>query len=249
MRGEEKRGAIAMVRDITDQERLEATRRDYVANISHELRTPLASMRGIAEGLRDGLVEEPDRQRYYELIVGEVQRLTRLVNDLLELSSLQARSQVFETEKVLCADTLYELADRTTGLAQEKGLILHVQADDSLPPVSANEDRLQQVLTILLDNAIKYTPAGGSITLGAEQKAQGVRFFVRDTGIGMDEYNMRHAFERFYQADPSHGAKGSGLGLSIAHEILAKMNVKIRVTSTPGVGSEFYFDLPIYHKA
>ena len=249
VRGEGGRGAIAMIRDITEQERLECTRRDYVANISHELRTPLASMRGIAEGLRDGLVEEKDRQRYYDMIVGEVQRLTRLVNDLLELSSLQSSASAFEMEKVDCAETLSELLDRTEGLAREKQLTLQLQLDDALPMVLTNEDRLQQVLTILLDNAVKYTPAGGTITLGAENRENGVRFFVRDTGIGMDEYNMRHAFERFYQADPSHGAKGSGLGLSIAQEILGKMNMKMSVASKVGQGSEFDFVVPVYKKA
>jgi len=249
VRAESGRGAIAMIRDITEQERLECTRRDYVANISHELRTPLASMRGIAEGLRDGLVEEKDRQRYYEMIVAEVQRLTRLVNDLLELSSLQARAAAFEMEKVDCAETMYELMDRTEGLAREKGLTLQLQLDDALPCVLTNEDRLQQVLTILLDNAIKYTPQGGSVTLGAQLQDGGVRFYVQDTGVGMDAYNIRHAFERFYQADPSHGAKGSGLGLSIAHEILQKMDVKISVASEVAKGSTFSFVVPRYQKA
>lgn len=242
----ERRGAIAMIRDITEQERLEITRRDYVANISHELRTPLASMRGIAEGLRDGLVEESEKQRYYDMIVAEVRRLTRLVNDLLELSRLQAASSAFEMERVDPVETLYELHDRTQGLAKEKGLELKLYLPKENCDVYTNEDRLQQVLTILLDNAIKYTPAGGSITLGAENAPQGMRFFVRDTGIGMSEENVRHAFERFYQADPSHGAKGSGLGLSIAREILQKMKVKISVVSAPGWGSEFHFVLPEY---
>ena len=241
------RGAIAMIRDITEQERLESTRRDYVANISHELRTPLASMRGIAEGIRDGLVEESEKQRYYDMIVTEVRRLTRLVNDLLELSSLQAAASAFEMERVDPVETLYELLDRTEGLAKEKGLELKLYLPHENRDVLTNEDRLQQVLTILLDNAIKYTKAG-SITLGAENSPEGMRFFVRDTGVGMNEYAIRHAFERFYQADPSHGAKGSGLGLSIAKEILQKMDVKIRVVSAPGWGSEFHFTVPLYQK-
>lgn len=243
----ETRGAIAMIRDITEQERLESTRRDYVANISHELRTPLASMRGIAEGLRDGLVEEGEKQRYYDMIVTEVRRLTRLVNDLLELSSLQAASSAFEMERVDPLETLYELLDRNEGLAKEKGLELKLYLPHENHDVLTNEDRLHQVLTILLDNAIKYTKQG-SITLGAENSPAGMRFFVRDTGVGMNEHTVRHAFERFYQADPSHGAKGSGLGLSIAKEILQKMQVKISVVSAPGWGSEFHFTIPYYAK-
>ena len=247
-REEGKRGAIAMIRDITEQERLETTRRDYVANISHELRTPLASMRGIAEGLRDGLVEEENKQRYYDMIVTEVHRLSRLVNDLLELSHLQASASAFEMEKVDPAETLYELMDRTGRLAKEKGLDLKLCLPEKEEAVRTNEDRLQQVMTILLDNAIKYTAPGGNVTLGARNTPGGVRFFVKDTGIGMEEHTVLHAFERFYQADPSHGAKGSGLGLSIAKEILQKMNIKIRVESEPGKGSEFYFTVPVWEK-
>ena len=107
--------------------------------------------------------------------------------------------------------------------------------------MQTNEDRLQQVLTIFLDNAIKFTPAGGEVTLGALRQASYVRVFVRDTGIGMDEYTARHAFDRFHQADPSHGSKGSGLGLAIAHEIMQRLGGRITVRSKEGEGSEFSF--------
>ena len=119
-----------------------------------------------------------------------------------------------------------------------------------LPDIITNEDRLSEVLTILLDNAHKYTPAGGKITLGAQVVTSdgletGIRFFVRDTGIGIDEEAQRHIFDRFHQADKSHASKGSGLGLSIAREILQKMNVSIELKSAPGEGSEFSFVLPV----
>ena len=245
VRQEQRRGAIAMILDITEAERLDRTRRDYVANISHELRTPLASMRGIAEALRDGLVtDEAERHRYDEMIVSEIQRLSRLVNDLLELSSLQSNPAAFETEQIDPVESLYELYDRTKRLAESKGVRLTLTVPEyDVAPVITNEDRLQQVLTILLDNAIKFTPAGGQITLGLEATNRGARFFVRDTGVGMDAETRRHCFDRFHQGDKSHRASGSGLGLAIAREIMTRLGARLTVRSELGEGSEFSFTL------
>ena len=240
------RGQVALIRDITEQERLERTRHDYVANISHELRTPLASIRGLAEALRDGVVtEEKDKARYYSIIVNEANRLSRLVNDLLELSSLQSNPAAFEMERVDPNELIYDLHDRNGSLFREKGLAFERELpQEPLPDIISNEDRLSQVLTILLDNARKYTPEGGSVTLGAWETPEGVRFFVRDTGIGMDEETQRLAFERFHQADKGRSDQGSGLGLSIAREVLQKLNVPIALVSAPGQGSEFSFIIP-----
>ena len=237
------RGTVALIRDITEQEHLERTRHDYVANISHELRTPLASIRGLGEGLRDGLVtDEKDRQRYYNIIVEEVTRLSRLVNDLLELSSLQSNPAAFEMERVDPNELIYDLHDRNSSLFAEKQItFVRDLPEDPLPDIRSNEDRLAQVLTIFLDNARKFTPEGGAVTLGAEKTNAGTRFFVRDTGIGMDEETQRLAFDRFHQAERSHSGKGSGLGLSIAKEVLQKMGVEIQLESALGKGSEFSF--------
>ena len=239
----QSRGTVALIRDITEQERLERTRHDYVANISHELRTPLASIRGLGEGLRDGLVTEAeDRKRYYNIIVQEVTRLSRLVNDMLELSSLQSNPAAFEMEKVDPNELIYDLHDRNGSLFAEKGLdFIRSLPEEPLPDILSNEDRLSQVLTIFLDNARKYTPEGGSVTLGAEQAGDGIHFFVRHAGIGMDEETQRLAFERFHQAERGRSDKGSGLGLSIAREVLQKMGVEIALQSAPGQGSEFSF--------
>ena len=240
------RGMVALIRDITEQERLERTRYDYVANISHELRTPLASIRGLGEGLRDGLVsEEGDRQRYYSIIVDEATRLSRLVDDLLELSSLQSNPAAFEMERIDPNELIYELHDRNSSLFEQKGIrFLRSLPDAPLPDIWSNEDRLSQTLTIFLDNARKYTPSGGEVILGAQAASGGTRFFVRDTGIGMDEETQRLAFDRFHQAERGRSDKGSGLGLSIAKEILEKMGLSIQLTSTPGQGSEFSFIVP-----
>ena len=245
-------GAIACIRDITEGERLSRTRYDYVANISHELRTPLANMRGLAEGLRDGLVtDEQERMRYYGIIVDEVRRLSRLVNDLLELSGLQSNPAAFEMEKVEPTEIMWELFDLNKKSFAEKRQTLSLEVpEEELPSIITNEDRLTEVLTIFLDNARKYTPEGGKIVLGAELSetdgiVTGVRFFVRDNGIGMDEESSRLVFERFHQADKSHAGQGSGLGLSIAREILLKLNVQIQLKTKPGEGSEFSFVLPV----
>ena len=244
--------AVALIRDITEQERLEMTRHDYVANISHELRTPLASIKGIAEGIRDGMVtSQEDMNRCVGIIVDEATRLSRLVNDLLELSGLQSNPAAFDMEEVDPVELVLELSDRNQSLYREAGITLSCSlpsdADGNiapLPMIVSNEDRLSEVLTIFIDNARKYTPAGGSVTLGAELTGDGVRFFVADNGIGMDEETQRLAFDRFHQAEKSHSGKGSGLGLAIAKEIMDKMDIPIRLKSEPGKGSEFSFTVP-----
>ena len=249
---EERSGVMAVIRDVTEVERLERTRFEYVANISHELRTPLANMRGISEGLRDGLVtDEQERMRYYGIIVEEVRRLSRLVNDLLELSGLQSNPAAFEMEPVEPTELMYELYDlNRQSFAERRQTLTLALPETDLPKIITNEDRLSEVLTIFLDNARKYTPEGGLITLGAEVVLEdaletGIRFYVRDNGIGIDEEAQKHIFDRFHQADKSHASKGSGLGLSIAREILLKMNVTIQLKSKPGEGSEFSFILPV----
>ena len=239
-------GALAVLRDVTEHERLERTRREYVANISHELRTPLSSMRGITEGLRDGLVtSEEERHRYYEMILSEVLRLSRLVNDLLELSHLQSSTAAFATEETDALEMAYEVHDRAKTLADKKGVRLTLDVPDSLPEVVTNEDRIQQVLTILLDNAIKFTPAGGQVTLSVQQEARFLRFAVKDTGVGMDDYTLEHAFDRFHQADHSHNSQGSGLGLAIAQEIMQRLGSRITARSKENEGSEFSFMLRV----
>ncbi len=250
-----KRAAAVMIRDITEEERLERTRHDYVANISHELRTPLASIKGIAEGIRDGMVtEKEDMDRCIGIIVDESTRLSRLVNDLLELSGLQSNPSAFEYETVDPTELVLDLHDRNRSLFEQAELTytFDLPSDEdgspaALPPIVSNEDRLAEVLTIFLDNARKYTPAGGHVVIGASEAEGGVRFFVSDDGIGMDEETCALAFDRFHQAEKSHSGKGSGLGLAIAREIMNKLGVPIILKSSPGRGSEFSFVIPFSH--
>ena len=138
-------------------------------------------------------------------------------------------------------EVLYELHGRMQPLTMKKGIELVLNAEDDLPTVITNEDRLLQILTVFLDNAVKFTPAGGTVKLAAAREGRYVRVSVHDTGVGMDAYTVRHAFDRFHQADPSHGADGSGLGLAIAREIAQRLNLHILVHSEVGHGSDFSF--------
>ena len=158
---------------------------------------------------------------------------------------MQSNPAAFEEETVDPNELIYDLHDRNDSLFIQKGLAFSRSLpQDPLPNIRSNEDRLSQALTIFLDNARKYTPTGGAVTIGAEKTPQGVRFFVRDTGIGMDDETKELAFERFHQAERGRSDKGSGLGLAIAREVLQKMGIVIQVKSQLGKGSEFSFTIP-----
>lgn len=235
-------GAVGLFSDITQMERLERTRREYVSNVSHELRTPLTAMRALVEPLKDGMVtSEADRMRYYDIILREVMRLSRLINDQLELSRLQSGTLAIQKSRMTLDDLVYDVCDRYDGIAKEHGLELKVLTDFSeCPPVYANADRVEQMLIILLDNAIKYTEQG-SVSVLATWDDEKVVLSVRDTGEGIADEDLPYVFDRFYKVDKAHSGKGSGLGLSIAKELLKRMNEEIWVTSEKGVGSEFSF--------
>ena len=237
-------GAVGLFSDITQQERLEKTRRDYVSNVSHELRTPLTAMRALIEPLKEGMVtDEADRQRYYDIILREILRLSRLINDQLELSRLQSGTLAIEKSVMALDDVVYDVCDRYSTIAAEHGLELKVGTDFSqCPPVYANADRVEQMLIILVDNAIKYTEEG-SVTVTADWDDARVVVHVKDTGIGIEENDLPYVFDRFYKVDKAHSGKGSGLGLSIAKELLKRMDEDIWVTSEKGQGTEFSFTI------
>lgn len=237
-------GAVGLFSDITQMERLEKTRRDYVSNVSHELRTPLTAMRALIEPLKEGMVtEEADRQRYYDIILREIMRLSRLINDQLELSRLQSGTLSIQKSVMALDDVVYDVCDRYSTIAAEHGLELKVGTDfTQCPPVYANADRVEQMLIILVDNAIKYTEQG-SVTVWADWDDERVVVHVKDTGIGIEENDLPYVFDRFYKVDKAHSGKGSGLGLSIAKELLKRMDEEIWVTSEKGEGTEFSFTI------
>ena len=239
-------GCVGIVSDVTSAERLEQTRRDYVANVSHELRTPLTAMRALIEPLRDGLVKtEEQRQQIYDVVLRETMRLSRLVNDMLELSRLQSGTASL-SRSVFAPLPLFNLIHETySAYAEDYQQTFVYDVPEDLPSVWGNPDRTQQVLIVLLDNAFKYTPEGGVVTLSACAEGDVVRVRVRDTGVGIPAADLPHVFDRFYKVDKSHHSKGTGLGLAIAYEIMKHLGEEMSVTSEPGRGSCFTFTLHI----
>ena len=239
-------GCVGIVSDVTSAERLEQTRRDYVANVSHELRTPLTAMRALIEPLRDGLVKtEEQRQQIYDVVLRETMRLSRLVNDMLELSRLQSGTASL-SRSVFAPLPLFNLIHETySAYAEDYQQTFVYDVPEDLPSVWGNPDRTQQVLIALLDNAFKYTPEGGTVTLSAAVEDNVVRIRVRDTGVGISKEDLPHVFDRFYKVDKSHHGKGTGLGLAIAYEIMKHLGEEMSVTSELNQGSCFTFTLHI----
>ena len=225
-------GAVMLIRDITEASRLEQTRTEYVANVSHELRTPIASIRGLADALNDGLVKkDEDKARYYGYILRESMRLSRLIDDLLELSRLQSGTIAFKKQFISISELIEDVADRYVSAAREKGL--NVEIDTGEPyKVYTNPDRAEQVLVALTDNAIKYGYSG-TLRFSAEKKGDSLYISVSNPGSIADE-DIDHVFERFYKADKAHAGQGTGLGLSIVNEVLGLLGERIWAKSENG---------------
>jgi signal transduction histidine kinase len=219
-----------------ESERLEQTRRDYVANVSHELRTPIASIRAMGETLRDGMAKtEEKRELFYNNIVRESMRLSRLVEDLLELSRLQAGIEAMQKKRFDLREVLQNIVDGYGDLAADANLQFSVNADMSVPIlVISNADRIEQVLVALMDNAIKHAPENGPITLSCEIADGKVVVWVSNTGEEIPAADLPFIFERFYKVDKSHSEGGNGLGLSIAKEIIRGLGEKIWVERDNG---------------
>lgn len=240
-------GVVGLFKDVTDLERLEKTRRDYVANVSHELRTPLTAVRGLLEPLSDGLVkDEETRQRYYKIMLHEVIRLSRLITDMLELSRLQSGTEHMEVAAVNLEELLQDIRQSYQNEAEQRGIALKLDAEH-VPYAMTDEDRVEQLLVILLDNAMHYTPKEGTITISAaETTGDRILVSVSDTGCGIAADDLPHIFERFYKTDKSRREGGTGLGLSIAKQIIDKLGENIYVESTAGKGTSFHFTLKKY---
>ncbi len=243
---DERVGVMGLFRDITESEKLEQTRRDYVANISHELRTPLTAMRALIEPLQDGMVKsDDDRQRYYSIIHNETIRLTLLIDDMLELSRIQAGQLPLERVTFRIGEVVESIENKFGEVALKADIELDISPElNELPPLFSNPDRLEQVLVILIDNALKFTPANGTISILGKELAGSVEISVQDTGEGISQEDCEHIFERFYKVDKARGRSGTGLGLSIASDIVRLLGGQISVHSEPGVGSRFSFTIP-----
>lgn len=226
-------GSVTLIRDITEAARLEQTRVDYVANVSHELRTPIASIRGLADALNDGMVKkDEDKNRYYGYILHESMRLSRLIDDLLELSRLQSGAVAVTKQFISTEELIYDVADRFSHVASEKGLALKINCEYS-GKAYTNPDRAEQVLVALIDNAIKHSPTEGEIKITAAKCEGKLMISISNPG-SIDENDIEHLFERFYKADKAHSGEGTGLGLSIVREVLLLLDEKIWVKSADG---------------
>lgn len=238
-------GAVAVLRDVTDLRRLERARRELTANVSHELRTPLTSIKGFAETLLAGAMrDETSCRRFLEIIDQESNRLVKLVDDLLDLSRLESKRLSLEMGQVRVRDLVTDTVAKMQPLAG--GRALELRQVESDVTVLADRDRLAQVLTNLVDNAIKFTRDDGRITVGWRTLNGEVEVSVADDGPGILPADLPHVFERFYKADRSRAALpgGTGLGLAITKHIVEAHGGRIRVASAPGSGTTFAFTLP-----
>ena len=242
--GSERFRIILVVHDVTELRRLETVRRDFVANVSHELRTPLTSIRAMAETLQDGALRDASVACHFlRTIIDETARLTRISEDLLHLS--QAESNVPERQALDLTELCNEVVGRLAIQAQQAD----IQIIANLPPrldIVANPDQMEQVLVNLLDNAIKYTPAGGEVRLMATRTRDATVVQVTDTGIGIMTEEIPRIFERFYRVDKARSRQsgGTGLGLSIVKHIVEAHGGEVRVESEFNQGSTFTFTLP-----
>ncbi|MGB7594272.1 MAG: ATP-binding protein [Erysipelotrichaceae bacterium] len=237
-------GSVGIFQDVTEAERLEQMRKDYVANVSHELRTPLTAIKGLLDPLNDGLITSDEKkQSYYALLLKETARLNRLINDLLELSRLQSGNTGFEPAKIDLNRFISELHEKYLRIAKDNHVRFEIEPLQSTSYYMGNEDRLDQVLTILLDNAFKFTPEDGTITVTLKESEKMYKLEITDTGDGISPSDLPYIFDRFYIADKARTSKSTGLGLSIAKEILQHMNETISVRSVPGKGTTFTITL------
>jgi len=247
-------GAVAVLRDLTETERVEKTRRDFIANVSHELRTPLTSIQGYAETLLDTTPENvaPTRE-FLEIIRKNSSRMSRLTEDLLTLARVESGETRFEVEPVPPAELLRDAEESFREIARSHGIDLQIQdlpLLENLPQVLADREAIHQVFSNLIDNALKYGAklggSGGRIVLGARMVPHAVEFCVRDLGAGIASEHLPRLFERFYRVDKARSREsgGTGLGLAIAKHIMLAHGGSIRAESELAHGSTFLFTLP-----
>jgi two-component system, OmpR family, phosphate regulon sensor histidine kinase PhoR len=251
-------GAVAVLRDLTETERVEKTRRDFIANVSHELRTPLTSIQGYAETLLDSTPDSaaPTRE-FLEIIRKNSSRMSRLTEDLLTLARVESGETRFDSEPVPPAELLHDAEESFREIARTHGIDLQIQ--DSSPDlrnhdspiqhlrsVLADREAIHQVFSNLIDNALKYGASGGRIVLGARAVPHAVEFFVQDFGAGIASEHLPRLFERFYRVDKARSREsgGTGLGLAIAKHIMLAHGGSIRAESELAHGSTFLFTLP-----
>ncbi|MEW6183151.1 MAG: ATP-binding protein [Bacillota bacterium] len=227
-------------------ERVDQTRRDFVAAVSHELRTPLSIIQGYTEAIMDGMVAGEEQKEYLNAIKEEGERLRRLTEELLDLRKMETGTISISREAVQLEEVVARAAARFRPRAAAAGVVFEVEAG-ALPPVNGDPDRLEQVVVNLLDNAFRFTPSGGTVALIAGKGSEGIELSVRDTGPGISPEDLPYIWERFYRVDRARtrGTGGSGLGLAIVRQIVELHGGAVEVQSRPGEGSTFTVRLPL----
>lgn len=247
--GDSVRGAVAVLRDKTEEHRLDKLRSDFIANVSHELRTPIAMLQGYSEAIIDDVVSsEEERNEMIRIIYDESQRMGRLVTDLLDLARMESGNITLYKELVPITPVFERITQKFVQAAKEKNIELtYSSAFDESMRINIDEDRIEQVLTNLIDNAIRHTRQDGNVKVIVDQQVSYARIQVKDNGAGIPKEDLEYVFERFYKADKARtrGKGGTGLGLAIAKNIVEAHKGRIKVESEVDVGTNFIFYLPL----
>jgi two-component system phosphate regulon sensor histidine kinase PhoR len=238
-------GAVAVLRDLTETERMEKTRRDFIANVSHELRTPLTSIQGYTETLLDSPLEDNHVRDFLEIIRKNAARMARLTEDLLTLARVESGEQRFDIQMVSAEELLQDAQESFQEMARSHGVELVIENAASSANVNADREAIHQIFSNLIENALKYAAPGKKVILGARGVATGVEFYVRDFGPGISSEHLPRLFERFYRVDKARSREsgGTGLGLAIAKHIVLAHGGMIRAESELNHGSSFFFIL------
>jgi two-component system phosphate regulon sensor histidine kinase PhoR len=240
-------GSVAVLRDLTETERMEKSRRDFIANVSHELRTPLTSIQGYTETLLDSPIEDNHVREFLEIIRKNGARMSRLTEDLLTLARVESGEQRFGIQQVSVEELLQDAWESFREVARPYGVELLIENSVPASQVNADREAIHQIFSNLIENALKYAASGKKIILGARAAASGIEFYVQDFGPGISSEHLPRLFERFYRVDKARSREsgGTGLGLAIAKHIVLAHGGAIRAESDLNHGSTFLFILPV----
>lgn len=241
------RGAIVVIRDMTEERKLDKLRNDFIANVSHELRTPISMLQGYSEAIVDDIAEsEEEKKEMAQIIYDESLRMGRLVNEFLDLARMEAGHLDIKREEVEVSSFINRVTRKFNALAKEKEVHFDVSVTGESIRFEMDVDRMEQVLTNIMDNSIRHTNKGGSVFVRSKTDKYGVHIEIEDTGSGIPEEDLPYVFERFYKADKARtrGNSGTGLGLAIAKHIIDAHHGEISVHSKVGRGTTFFIFLP-----
>ena len=242
----DSKSVLLLFQDLTQQRGLEKMRQEFVGNVSHELRTPLASLQALTETLQGGAIEDlPKARHFLSRMEVEIEKLTQMVMELLDLSRIESGRVALKRELTNVFALLNAPVERMRPQAERAGISLTLDCSMELPEISVDVERMEQVLINLIHNAIKFTPASGSINLSAQENSGNMILQIKDSGTGISEEDLPRIFERFYKTDHARSSGGTGLGLSISKHVVEAHGGKIWVESKPGSGSTFFISIPL----